>query len=144
MLVLHILSFGFVLGVTAIADKDAFAWLRGKKTTLEKKTLLTYHALIWLGLLALIWLGLLALIVSGAYLFYPMRLFLLTNLWFDVKLLFVGILVVNAILIGRLMNLALTKPFAALTGHEKLSLMVSGAVSVFSWFAAATIAIWMF
>ncbi len=136
MLVLHILSFGFVLGVTAIADKEAILWLRGKKYVLERKTLWTYHALIWLGLIVLI--------ASGLYLFWPMRLFLLADFLFDIKLLFVGILVVNAILIGRLMNLALTKPFAALAGHEKRALFLSGAISVFSWFAAAAIAITIF
>ena len=136
MLVLHILSFGFVLGVTAIADKEALMWLRGKKYTLEKKSLTTYHVLIWLGLITLI--------ASGFYLFYPMRLFLLADLLFDVKLLFVGILVVNAIIIGRLMNLALTKPFQALTGSEKRALFLSGTISVFSWLAAAAIAILIF
>lgn len=136
MLVLHILSFGFVLGVTAIADKDAFAWLRGTKETLEKKTLLLYHTLIWIGLVSLI--------ASGTYLFWPMRLFLLADLLFDIKMLFVGILVVNAILIGRLMNLALTKPFKALTAHEKMSLLTSGAISAFSWFCAAGIALLIF
>ncbi len=136
MLVLHILSFGFVLGVTAIADKEAIQWLRGKKSILDRKTLTTYHILIWLGLITLI--------ASGFYLFYPMRLFLLANLLFDIKILFVGILVVNAILIGRLMNLALTKPFAALKSHEKISLILSGAISTFSWFCAAAIALWIF
>ncbi|TSC85622.1 MAG: hypothetical protein G01um10148_1008 [Parcubacteria group bacterium Gr01-1014_8] len=136
MLVLHILSFGFVLGITAIADKDAFLWLRGKKRVLERKTLRNYHLMIWLGLISLT--------ISGFYLFYPMRLFLLSNLLFDVKLLFVAILFANAILIGRLMNLALTRPFAALTRNEKLSLVLSGAISAFSWFCASAIALWIF
>lgn len=136
MLVLHILSFGFVLGVTAVADKDALAWFLGKKQVLERKNLYTYHLLIWLGLISLI--------ASGTYLFWPMRLYLLGEFLFDIKLLFVGILLVNAILIGRLLNLALAKPFVELSGHEKRGLFVSGAISVFSWFAAAAIAMWIF
>ncbi len=136
MLTFHILSFGFVLGVTALADKDALQWFRGKKQTLDRTTLHQYHVLIWIGLLSLA--------VSGLYLFYPMRVFLLGSMLFDVKLLFVVILFVNAVLVGRLMNLALTKPYAELTVHEKTSLIVSGAVSAFSWFFAGSIAIWMF
>ncbi len=136
MLVLHILSFGFVLGVTAIADKDAFQWIRGKVETLEATRMHQYHMLIWIGLITLI--------VSGIVLFYPMRLFLLQDLLFDVKLLFVGILVVNGILIGRLMHVALIKSFAELTGDESRALFVSGAISVMSWMCAAGIALLIF
>ncbi|MFZ2719729.1 MAG: hypothetical protein WAZ27_02545, partial [Minisyncoccia bacterium] len=92
----------------------------------------------------LIWLGLFSLIGSGLYLFWPMRLYLLANLLFDIKLLFVAILIVNAILIGRLMSIALTKSFEELTTHEKASLITSGTVSTFSWFCVAAIALWIF
>ncbi len=136
MLVLHILSFGFVLGVTAIADKDAFAWIRGKKQTLDAALMHQYHVMIWAGLIALI--------VSGTILFYPMRVFLLQDLLFDVKLLFVGILLVNGVLIGRLLHVALEKPFAELTGYEKRALFASGAISALSWVCAAGIALLIF
>lgn len=136
MLVLHILSFGFVVGVTAIAEKDALLWFRGKKQTLDEKVMHTYHVLIWAGLITLVG--------TGLYLFYPMRIFLLQNLLFDAKLLFVAILIVNAILIGRLMHSAQTRPFASLAMNEKLPLFLSGAISVFSWFAAFLLAIWVF
>lgn len=136
MLTFHILSFGFVLGVTALADKDAFAWLRGKVHTLERERMHRYHLFIWAGLLSLIG--------SGVFLLYPTRLYLLTEFLFLIKLLFVGILVTNGILIGRLMHVALLKPFAALTRHEKLSLLLSGAISAFSWGAAALIAFVLF
>jgi hypothetical protein len=136
MLVLHILSLGFVLGITAVADKDAFAWLLGKKLVLERKRLYTYHTLIWFGLIALI--------ASGTYLFWPMRNFLLSDLLFDIKLLFVGILVINALLIGRLMNLALTKPFATVSRSDRRALLLSGAISTFSWLCAAAVAMWIF
>lgn len=136
MLTLHILSLGFVLGVSALADKEALAWLRGEKYTLDRKMFRRYHAFIWTGLLFLT--------ASGLYLFYPMRVFLLRDLLFDTKLLFVGILFVNAFLIGRLMDLALYKPFKALALNEKMSLLLSGVISVFSWFCAAGIALLIF
>ncbi len=136
MLVLHILSFGFVLGVTAIADKDAIAWIRGKKRVLERSTMMSYHVLIWVGLIALT--------ISGLYLFFPMRLFLLRELLFDVKILFVAILFINAILIVRLMQVALVKPFVEVSTQDKVALFASGAISIFSWFCAAAIAINIF
>ncbi len=136
MLVLHILSFGFVLGVTAIADKEAFAWFRGVKRTIDSAVLRSYHVMIWIGFMSLV--------ASGFYLFYPMRFYLLRNLPFDAKLLFVVILFVNAILIGRLMHVAIVKPYAELSLSEKMALMTSGAISVFSWFCAGAIAIYLF
>ena len=136
MLTFHILSFGFVLGVTAIVDKEALLWVRGKKETLDSAKLYTYHTLIWSGL------G--ALIVSGLYLFWPMRLFLLADFLFDIKLLFVGVLITNGILIGRLMKSAHQKPFRMLAREEKMALLMSGAISAFSWFAAGAIAIAIF
>lgn len=136
MLPLHILSFGFVLGVSALADKDALAWIRGKKVTLDKKTLRSYHVLIWIGLVVLV--------VTGVFLFYPMRAFLLADLLFDIKLLFVAMLMLNAFLIRRVMDLALERPYATLGNAEKRALFASGAISVFSWACAASIAFYMF
>jgi hypothetical protein len=136
MVPLHILSFGFVLGVSAIADKDALSWLRGTKTTLDHTTLRTYHLMIWAGLASLV--------ITGFILFYPQRAFLLGNLLFDIKMLFVMILALNALLIGRLMDHAMERPYAALGTSEKQALFVSGAISVFSWFSAAAIALYIF
>ncbi len=136
MLPLHILSFGFVLGVTAIADKDALYWVRGKKVTLDPRTVHAYHVLIWTGLVALV--------VTGSILFYPMRAHLLGNLLFDIKLIFVAMLMLNAFLIRRVMDLALEHPFAALDNADKRALFASGVISVFSWTCAAAIAFYMF
>lgn len=134
--VLHIAAFGFVLGVSAISDKDAFAWMRGKKETLDAEKVRLYHRLVWLGLSILI--------VTGVILMYPMRVYLLSQLFFVMKLLFVGILIVNGILIGRLSHLATEKSFAALTSHEKMTLLTSGALSFLSWMCAAGLAILVF
>lgn len=136
MLALHIVSLGFVLGVTTIADKEAFMWVWGKKQTLDKKAFHNYHLLVWAGLISLS--------ITGFYMFYPMRFFLLRDLLFDAKLLFVGILFINAILIGRLMQLAFVKPFSELTRKEKTSIILSGAISTFSWICAVGIAVMVF
>lgn len=136
MLTLHILSFGFVLGISAIADKDAFAWVRGVRDTLDRTTVRMYHRMIWVGLLMLI--------MTGLILFYPQRAYLLGNLLFDIKLLFVAILGLNALLIGRLMEHALDNSYAELGARDKRALFASGAVSVFAWACAAGIAFYMF
>ncbi len=136
MLPLHIISFGFVLGVSALADKDAFSWMRGIQTTLDHKRLRTYHSLVWIGLIALI--------VSGFVMFYPMRASLLGDLLFDIKLVFVLILCVNALLIGRLTQVATLRPFASLSPRDRNALIASGAISVFGWACATAIAFYMF
>lgn len=136
MLPLHILSFGFVIGVSAIADKDALAWIRGTQRVLEAKRLRQYHLMIWIGLASVV--------VSGVLLLYPARLYLLGDILFDIKLLFVAILFVNAFLIGRLVEYATTIPFRDVALRDKRALFMSGAISLMSWAAAAAIAFVMF
>jgi hypothetical protein len=136
MLPFHLLSLGFVVGVSAIADKDALAWVRGARATLDRTTLRSYHAMMWIGLVALT--------VTGLWMLIPTQISLLSNLLFDIKLLFVAILYINAVLIGRLMDHAVTKPFRAVPAAEKRALVASGAISAVSWGCAAVIAFVMF
>lgn len=133
---LHIISFGFVLGVTAVADKDAFAWVRGIHSTLNAKRLTLYHRLVWFGLTSLI--------LTGALLVYPDRLYLFSDVLFLIKLLFVAVLMVNAILIGRLQEHAVALPYKDIATSEKRALFHSGAISVFSWLAAVALALILF
>ena len=133
---LHIISFGFVLGVTVIADKEAFAWMRGIRATLDSKQLAFYHRLVWVGLASLI--------VTGTLLVYPSRLYVLSDVLFLIKLLFVGVLIVNAVLIGRLQDHAVTMPNKDVPASEKRALFLSGAISVISWLSAAGIALLLF
>jgi uncharacterized membrane protein len=136
LLSIHIGATIFSLGMIALADKEAFAWMRGTKPMLGRRRMRLYHALMWAGLVALI--------TSGILLFLPMGTYLLSQSLFIIKLFFVAILVVNAILIGRLMHIALTRSYASLTWQEKAPLFTSGAVSVFSWTGALAIALYLF
>lgn len=131
LLALHIFALGFVACLILLADKEAFAWFRGKRLTLESERLHQYHVLTWSALLALTGTGILIL--------YPLRLYLLTDLFFITKLFFVCALVVNAILIGRLQHIATLRSYASLSLGEKLPLMISGVVSTFSWVASAVL-----
>jgi hypothetical protein len=136
MFAVHILSLVFSLGLIVFADKQAFAWIRGKKLTLNAVLMRRVHLLMWAGLLLLAG--------SGLLLFLPMASYLLSQPLFIVKMFFVAILFVNAVLIGRLMEVATLRPFGSLSWVETLPLFVSGAVSTFSWACAIIIAFYFF
>ena len=135
MILVHIGAMVAALILVLFADKQAFAWMRGKKQTLNQNTMHVLHRLTW-GALAL--LG-----VSGALLLWP-RMYLLEEPLFLIKLLFVGVLFTNAVLIGRLMPIALQRSYTSLTAKGKLPLFVSGALSSGSWLAIVAIAYYLF
>lgn len=136
MLPFHILSFGFVIGVTALADKEAFDWVLGKKRTLDAALIRRYHFFVWLGLLFLS--------VTGVALFFPLKDELLTNSVFLLKMLLVGVLVVNGILIGRLQHAASVQSFSELHLRQKIELFASGVISTASWLGAGVLAFFLF
>jgi hypothetical protein len=136
MTLLHLFSMLFSVGVIFFADKEAFAWFSGARPTLSRARVRALHVLMWAGLLSLIG--------SGFLMFLPMASYLLSQPLFIIKLLFVAILVVNAVLIGRLMETALTRPRAEVSFSELLPLATSGAVSFLSWAAAILIAFYIF
>ncbi len=121
----HIGFMIYTLSVIFLADKEAMAWIRGSKMYLDEKRLRIYHYLTWLGLLLLISSGI--LLVYSAYGYY------FSNPFFIIKLLFVGILLTNAILLGRFMPLATKRSYNGLTTDEKLPLLASGVISTFAW-----------
>ena len=84
------------------------------------------------------------MIISGGVMAYPAREYLLTNIGFLIKIFFVGILFVNAIVIHFLSDLAIEKPFSALNNRERTFLFVSGALSTVSWLGAAITAMVIF
>ncbi len=125
---LHIAALIFsVIGIF-LADHQAFNWFSGKTPTLDKKILLKYHHTVLLGLSLMI--------ITGATLFWPMREYLLQNFVFGVKMFFVAVLIVNSFFIGRLMNVAVEKPYSMLSRRERLPLMLSGIVSTIGWLGA--------
>lgn len=136
MVTLHIFSMMFSFGVIWKADKDALAWLRGKREVLDASRLRLHHTLMWLGLAALI--------VTGSILSYPMLGYLLSQPLFIMKLLFVAILIVNAVLIGRVMHVAHVRSFASLTWNERVPLLMSGVISSFAWLGALVLALALF
>ncbi len=136
MVLIHTFAVGFVIALIALADKEAFAWVRGKKQVLDKSLLHNIHVLTWMALLTLT--------ITGAILFYPRWDYLLTQPLFLIKLLFVAVLFVNAILIGRLMEAATHRPFAELRWSEKLQLLASGGISFMAWLGALVLGLILF
>ncbi len=136
MVLIHTFAVGFVIALIALADKEALAWVRGKKQVLDKSLLHNIHMLTWVALLTLT--------LTGLILFYPRWDYLLTQPLFLIKLLFVAVLFVNAILIGRLIEASTHRQFIELNVREKLQLVLSGGISFVAWLGALVLGLILF
>ncbi len=67
---------------------------------------------------------------------YGQHEFLLQQRLFQLKLLFVGLLTANGVVLGRLMHIATEQTFRSTTGKQKIVLMVSGVASLVGWIGA--------
>lgn len=128
MVLIHII----VLCITALgillSDSLAFAWMRGSTPVLDKQRIRRLHR--WVGF------GLTGMIVSGAFLFLEQPSDLFAHTGFYVKIVFVVALVLNSFAINYVSRIATKRSFASLTTGERLPLIVSGAISTFSWLGA--------
>lgn len=136
MVTFHLGFLFFSIAAILFADKQGFAYLTGEKQVLSKSTLQVIHYAVWIGLLGMI--------ATGAYMAYPLRVYLLSDTIFIVKMLFVGILITNAFLIDSLMKVAHERPFASLTMSERIPLFLSGGISTIAWIGAATMGLLLF
>jgi hypothetical protein len=133
---IHILSL-CVAGVgILVADKSAFAWLRGKKQTISTQVIFISHWVVTGGLAGLI--------LSGLVLFWPRRDYLVMEPFFWTKMAFVAALVINSFVIEYLMHHAAARSFASLSKRERIPFYISGAVSTISWIGAALIGLLFF
>lgn len=132
----HIISLVFSGCVILAADHDAFLWFRGKKETLNPSRVELFHILTWIGLAALI--------ITGFFLFYPSRNFLIKSPIFILKMAFVAILIGNGFVIGSLSHVAKKRSFLSLQRGEKVALFISGALSTISWIGATITAFFIF
>lgn len=136
MFSIHIFGLLFSLVIVTIADEQAFSWVTGKKSTLHPTGIRVLHWLTWVGLLTMI--------VSGTILALPMFGFVLAQPLFIMKMLFVAILFLNAILIGRFSHVATERAFATLSWDEAMPLLISGALSFMGWIGALVLALIVF
>lgn len=135
ILPLHLLVLAYTAWYILHADHMAFNWIRGKVQTLDPKKIAIYHKHTWIGLVGMI--------ATGFMLFWPLREFLLTRPQFYIKMAFVLALVINGVVIGKLQTTAIRKPYKELTAQERIPLLISGAVSTFSWIGAAIMAFFL-
>jgi len=119
-----------------VADKGAFAWLTHKRDTVSKTELFVSHWVVTIGLSGLV--------LTGLYLFWPMRDYLLAQPLFWLKMIFVLTLVVNSFFIEYLMHTAAHTPWRALSRRERVPFIVSGALSTLSWVGALGTALILF
>lgn len=120
----------------AVADHAAFQWLTHKRDVVGKRELVFSHWTVAAGLSGLV--------LSGLYMFWPMRDYLLGQPLFWLKMAFVAALIVNSFFIEYLMHTASHTPWKHLSFGERVPFIVSGAISTLSWLGAFLVAITLF
>src|SRR4051812_35538284 len=117
LLYLHLIFLATAAVGIVMADSSGLAWMRSKTETVSKRALFTAHWIVTAGLLGLVY--------TGLFLFWPMREYLLTQPLFLLKLALVGVLLLNALAIDWLMQVASHTPYASLSNRQKMPLIVS-------------------
>lgn len=129
---MKVLHFGIVI-ITILfvlyADEQGFMWVLGKKKKLSASLLHFLHQAVAISL------GL--LIITGGFLYYRAPVAYLSNATFEIKMIAIAALILNTYVISRFSPVASIRSFSELTQKEKLTLLVSGAVSVAGWITAA-------
>lgn len=124
-----------ILTLTALvifySDHQGFLYFTGKKERLSAQFITWSHRLVWAGLLGMI--------TTGVFLTIPRWMFLFQEPAFYVKLMLVGVLIVNAFAISELSAHATEVPFKELAKEKQRVLLVSGALSATGWIGAAII-----
>lgn len=137
VLSIHISAFIVTIFFVVISDLHALCWVLGFFKKLPKLRMQVFHGIVSAGLTVSI--------LSGFFLFWPERAYLLTDTAFQVKLLLVVLLVLNAWVIHKHMQIAFVNRFRATDLQTKIFLITSGLVSTGGWigtfFAARAIGI---
>lgn len=131
MIIVHILILIATACMIVYADHMGWTYMRGTAQTLSAKKVEFLHWGVWVGLMGMV--------SSGFFLAYDRFPYLISNPAFVIKLVFVGVLIVNAIFIGSLSRLAITVPYSSLTARQKMILTLSAGASTISWLGAAAI-----
>lgn len=125
ILTTHIITACALIAVVLYSDHYGLGWMRGKHEVLSATKLHRLHRTIYVGL------G--VMIITGLYMFWPVREYLLTETTFLVKMGLVITLIINSIFIGKVGAKATHTSFASLTTKERVPLFIIGAVSSFCW-----------
>jgi len=132
LLQIHITAVFTTLAFVIISDLHGMWWVLGKTQTLPQKRMRFLHYAVWVGLLITM--------SAGFCMFITYPSYLLSLPAFQLKLVFIGFLVINALFIGKHMQTACTQPWSTLSSKERKVLLLSGAVSTLGWIGAYTCA----
>ncbi len=125
---IHVFAVFATLTLVVLADAHGFLWMIGKLRTLPHTRMEYLHRAVWVGL------GVIFIAGFSMFLSYPE--YLLTLPAFQLKILFVCMLAVNAFIIGKHLKVATATPFAELSSKEKTTLLLSGLASTSGWVGA--------
>lgn len=125
LLPIHIGAFVVTIIAVVIADVQALLWVIGKLPTLHKRPIDVLHYLVSVGLFVSV--------TSGAFLFWPLREYLVTVETFWVKMVFVAVLIINSFVIAQHMHIPTKRTFASLSTVERRPLLISGGASAVGW-----------
>ncbi len=119
-----------------LADHSALQWMQGGIDATHRKKVFRLHWIVTVGLSGLI--------LSGLYLFWPLRDYLLFQPLFWLKMFSVATLLINSFFVEWLMHVAVERSYSSLTFRERLPLFISGGISTFCWFGTVAVAILLF
>ncbi len=128
LLQINLTAIFITLAVVVTADTHGLLWILGKMRVLPQTRMEVLHRLAWGGLIVIV--------LAGATMFSTYSEYLLTLPAFQLKMLFVLFLFLNAIFIGKHLQVATVRSFAELSPKERLPLLISGAVSTTGWIGA--------
>lgn len=133
---IHLASLSLAgLGIL-MADSSAVGWLLGKRRVVSRRVAIRSHWIVSIGLAGLI--------LSGLFMFWPSRTYLMGETVFWIKMAFVTALVINSFFIEYLMHTATRRSFTSLSRGEKVPFILSGGISTLSWLGAFTAAFFLF
>lgn len=128
---IHVATLSVLALVIVYSDINALLYLLGKKSVLSEKMVRIEHRVVWSGLALMI--------LSGGAMFLPGWQYYIHEPAFLVKMTFVGALIINGFLIGKIASQASVAPFKELEPAVQKRMLISGAVSTLAWVGAATI-----
>ncbi len=114
--------------IVLYSDEQGLMWFLGKKRVLSGKSVNLLHTLVSLSL------G--GILLTGGLMFLDRTEFLLAQPIFIVKMVFVGVLVLNAFFIDSISHLAIEKPYVELSRTERYRVLLSGSASIIGWVGA--------
>lgn len=131
LIAIHLATLSLTAIAILYADHMGYQYFTGKRLHLNHERTVILHRIVWVGLIGMI--------VSGYLIAAPQWDYLRSEPVFFVKLGLVLVLVMNALVIGKMAHLTSDRAFAELPADVRRAFMISGALSAIGWIGAAVI-----